>query len=70
MTGPPDGGDGSDVEGLDEDDGPQQGFPAETAGEYDVFVDGDLSSDNDGDFVPKAQKKKNHLSRWKNKEHE
>ena len=57
MTGPPDGGDGSDLEDFDDETGPNEGLPADTGGEFDVFVDGNSSSDSDEDCQPKEKRK-------------
>ena len=47
ITGPPDGGDGSDLECCDEDELDQNQLPNEIAGEVDVFMQDDGTSDKE-----------------------
>ena len=64
ITGPPDGGDGSDLECCDEDELDQNELPNEIAGEVDVFMQDEGTSDKEN-WEPQPKKKKICPPNWK-----
>ena len=64
ITGPPDGGDGSDTECADEDEMDPEKMPNEVAGEVDVFLE-DEGTSHEENIEPEPKKKKVTLPNWK-----